>query len=85
VPDLLVGTTLLELRAEFGAISAESQTIQGSWTHLGQDYRDDLVRIFVDVKDEQAARDFFARYKEVLKSRFQQLEIWITTYPIDVI
>ncbi len=27
----------------------------------------------------------FKEFKETLKQRFQQLDIWITTYPVDVI
>jgi hypothetical protein len=37
------------------------------------------------VVDESAARDFFVSLKEKLKRRFQQLDIWITSYPIEVI
>ena len=85
VPDKLIGRTLLELRKKFGAISSETQTIQGTWSHLGQVYRDDLVRVFVDVEDNPSATEFFASFKEQLKQRFQQVDIWITTYPIDVI
>ena len=29
------------------------------------------------------ARQFFTDFKEDLKQRFQQIDIWITTYPID--
>jgi len=30
-------------------------------------------------------RQFFLEYKEQLKSRFQQLEIWLTTYLVEVL
>ncbi|HEX4130025.1 MAG TPA: hypothetical protein VHZ24_08275 [Pirellulales bacterium] len=52
--DKLIGKTLLELRRRFGAISSETQTIRGTWSHLSHVYRDDLVRVFVD---ESAARE----------------------------
>jgi hypothetical protein len=81
----LIGATLLELRTQFGSISAESQTIHGTWSYLGQEYRDELVRVFVDVQDKSGARKFFKQFKETLKQRFQQLDIWITTYPVDVV
>jgi hypothetical protein len=48
-------------------------------------YRDDLVRVFVDVPDEAANREFFVEFKERLKQRFQQLDIWMTTYPLEVL
>jgi hypothetical protein len=76
---------LLELRTRFGAISVETQTIQGTWSYLGREYRDDLARIFVDAPTDDDARQFIIEFKERLKLRFQQLDIWITTYPIDVI
>lgn len=85
VPDDLIGATLVELRAQFGSISVETQRIQGTWLHLGQEYRDDLARVFVDVPDKASAKKFFKEFKERLKERFQQVDIWITTYPVDIV
>jgi hypothetical protein len=70
---------------EFGSISSETQIIQGTWSHLGNVYRDHLMRVFVDVKDTPAARQFFEGFKETLKERFEQLDIWITSYPVEVL
>jgi len=39
----------------------------------------------VDVPDEPRHRDFFVTFKGRLKTRFQQLDVWITSHPIDVI
>ena len=36
VPDELIADTLIELRDRFGAVSCETQTIQGQWQHQGQ-------------------------------------------------
>ena len=85
VPDELVGQTILELRQQFSAVSAETQVIRGHWHHQGDVFRDELVRVFVDVADTGDNRAFFVGYKEQLKTRFQQLDIWMTTYPIEVI
>jgi hypothetical protein len=85
VPEHLVAETLIELEQEFGAVSSETQTIRGRWQDQGMAYRDDLIRIFVDVPDEPDARQFFAVYKERLRGRFQQLDIWMTTYPVEVL
>lgn len=85
VPDELVGQTVLELRQQFNSISAESQTIRGYWQHQGEEFRDELVRVFVDVPDTEANHAFFVNYKEQLKARFQQIDIWMTTYPIQII
>jgi hypothetical protein len=85
VPDDLVAETLLELEQQFGAVSTETQTIRGFWRHEGESYRDDLLRIYVDVADDPEHRRFFVEFKELLKARFQQIDIWMTTYPIEVL
>jgi hypothetical protein len=51
----------------------------------GESYRDELVRVFVDVPDVPENRQFFREFKERLKARFQQIDIWMTTYPIEVL
>jgi hypothetical protein len=85
VPGDLIADTLLEIEQRFGAVSSETQSIQGRWRHEGQTYRDDLTRIFVDAPDLPENLAFFREFKERLKDRFQQLDIWMTTYPIEVI
>ena len=85
VPDDLVADTLIELEQRFGAVSCETQTIRGLWRYEGQPFRDDLVRVFVDVPDEPESRQFFVEFKDRLKARFQQLDIWLTTYLIEVL
>ena len=85
VPAELVAGTLLKLRQYFGAVSWESQTIQGQWQHEGIVYHDDLARVFVDVADTAENRQFFVQFKEQIKTNFQQLDIWLTSYPIDVL
>lgn len=66
-------------------MSSETQIIRGLWRHEGQSYRDELVRIFVDVPDTPERRHFFEEYKERLKARFRQIDIWITTHLIEVL
>ncbi len=85
VPDDLIADSLIELEEQFGAVSCETQTIRGRWRYEGQEFRDDLIRVFVDVADAPESRQFFAEYKERLKVRFQQLDIWMTTYLIEVL
>lgn len=85
VPQDLIGETLVELELRFGAVSSETQTIQGLWRHQGQSYRDDLTRVFVDVPDTSESLVFFRNFKETLKLRFRQIDIWMTTYPVAVI
>jgi hypothetical protein len=85
VPEDVIADTLLELEQQFGAVSCETQPIRGQWVHHGQSYRDDLTRVFVDVPDVPENRQFFIEFKERLKTRFQQLDVWVTTHPLEII
>ena len=85
VPPEVIADTVLKLREQFGAVSWENQTVQGQWQYEGIVYRDDLVRVFVDVADTLENRQFFLQFKEHVKTDFQQLDIWLTSYPIDVL
>ena len=85
IPEELIVDTLLELEERFGAVSCESQRTQGYWCHESELFRDELIRVYVDVPDLTEHREFFGRLKEQLKTRFQQIEIWMTTYPLDVL
>jgi hypothetical protein len=64
----LFAETLLDLEARFGAVSSETQRIEGRWRY--HEYRDELVRIFCDVPDSAENRQFFIAFKETLKARF---------------
>ena len=85
VPADVLVDTLLELETQFSAVSCESQTTRGFWHHEGESFRDDLVRVYVDVVDVSENRDFFLTFKETLKERFDQIDIWMTTYPLEVL
>jgi hypothetical protein len=85
VPDALISDTLLELENRFGAVSWETQIIRGRWRHEEEGYSDDLMRVIIDVEDLAEHREFFGDFKERLKIRFRQIEIYMTTHLIDVI
>jgi hypothetical protein len=85
VPAEMFAETLLDLEARFGAVSSETQLIEGRWRHQGELFRDELVRIFCDVPDTADNRQFFVEFKQRLKVRFQQIDIWMTTYLVEVI
>jgi hypothetical protein len=85
VPDALISDTLIELESRFGAVSWETQVIRGRWRHEGEVYSDDLMRVILDVEDLVEHREFFRDFKERLKIRFRQVEIYMTTHLIDVI
>ena len=63
----------------------ENQTVRGTWEDEGVVFRDNLTRFFVDVPDLPEHRVFFKGFKEKLKRRFNQLDVWITSHPVDVI
>jgi hypothetical protein len=81
----LRGEVLLELRERFGAVTWETQIVQGAWGNAGRLCRDDLMRVIIDAPDTKDNREFFREFKERLKSRFRQVDIWMTTHLIDVI
>ncbi len=85
VPEALLAQTFTELRERFGAASWETQTVRGAWEFQSVVYEDNLTRFFVDVPDLPEHREFFRAFKENLKVRFNQLDIWVTSYPLDVI
>jgi hypothetical protein len=85
VPDEVIGDALFELRERFGSVSSETQTIRGIWQHEGTVYRDELVRVFVDTPDLPESREFFIAFKERLKVQFKQIDIWMTTYLVEVL
>jgi hypothetical protein len=62
--------------------SRRSSKVSGSG---GIEYRDKLNRIFVDAADTPANRRFFIELKTHTKSRFEQLDIWVTVHPIELL
>ena len=85
VPEELLAQTFMELRNRFGAASWETQVLRGSWEAGTRIYQDNLTRFFVDVADAPEHREFFKDFKERLKTRFNQLDVWITSHPIELI
>ncbi len=85
VPQAHFTETLAELRQRFGDLSIETQATRGLTQYGSQHFRDDLIRVYVDVPDLPENREFFVTWKETLKARFQQLDIWLTTYPLEVL
>jgi hypothetical protein len=85
VPEELLAQTFTELRERFGAASWETQIVRGAWEYQSTVYEDNLTRFFVDVPDLPEHRAFFREFKKKLKGRFNQLEIWVTSYRLDVI
>jgi hypothetical protein len=81
----LFDQTREELVNQFGGLSIQPNVIRGLWVHEGQRFEDELLRFVVDVEDTGENRKFFVDYKVVLRMRFEQIEIYIASYPIDIL
>jgi len=73
-----------ELSERFSGLSQDLVRVHGFWKSAGTSHHDKLLRIRIDSDDPKAA-GFFRSYKPLLKTRFQQLEIWITAHEIEII
>lgn len=85
VPGEAFEQTREELVARFGAVSMSGEAFRGVWVHEGSRYEDQTIRYFLDVEDTPEARQFFVEYKPTLRERFKQIEVYVTSIPIDVI
>jgi hypothetical protein len=74
--------TRRELVERFGALTMDAPPISGLWVSGGREYQDELIRFVVDTEATADTDEFFRAFKERLKDRFRQIEIWITAYPI---
>jgi hypothetical protein len=84
VPSEWLAEAVLEVVDHFGAASYETQKVEGHWRYGGVLYRDDLVRIVIDVPDLAKNRQWMKRFKERWKGRLEQIELWLISYRIDL-
>lgn len=74
-----------ELIERFGALSGMSATVRGTWVHNGVRYEDELVRLVVDAEDTEENQQFFVAFKATLLERFEQIDIYIVSFPVDIL
>lgn len=84
IPGDWIAEAVLEVVDRFGAASYETQHVEGHWRHGGVVYRDELVRIVVDIPDLTKHRKWMALFKKKWKLKLDQLELWMVSYVIDV-
>ncbi|GAA3637832.1 hypothetical protein [Microlunatus ginsengisoli] len=78
--------SLTEAADVFGAFTFRPESALGTWTAPNQHrYRDRLSVLSVDVDDSPAHAEWIRHFKSHLLQRFQQLEIYITSYPVEVV
>ena len=79
----LLEQTREELLAQFDGITIAPHTVLGIWVHEGSRFEEEMRRLTVDVDDTLENQEFLVRYKATLLERFDQIEIYIISYPID--
>lgn len=84
VPGEWLAEAVLEVVQRFGAASYETQKVEGHWRHGSVVYRDNLVRLIVDVPDSTKNRQWMRRFKSRWKKRLEQNELWVVSYRIEV-
>lgn len=84
VPAEWLAEAVLEIVEHFGAASYETQRVEGHWRQAGVVYRDNLVRVVVDIPDQVKNRRWMREYKARWKTRLAQLELWMISYRIDI-
>ena len=84
IPPEWLAEAVLEIVDHFGAASYETQKVEGHWRHSGIVYRDNLVKVVVDVPDSAKHRQWMKRFKARWKGRLGQLELWVVSHRIEV-
>ena len=84
IPSDNLAEAVLEIVEKFDAASYETQKVEGHWRYQGVLYRDNLVKIIVDVPDTEENREWMRSFKSRWKQRLEQLDLWLVSYAIDV-
>jgi hypothetical protein len=84
VPPEWIALAVLEIGDHFGAVSYETQIIEGRWQQAGVVYRGNLARVLVDMPDKKGNRTWMKRFKKRWKVKLEQRDIWMISYRIDI-
>jgi hypothetical protein len=84
IPSDWLAEAVLEIVEKFEAASYETQKVEGHWRYQGVLYRDNLVKIVVDVADSEENREWIREFKARWKAKTEQLELWLVSYVIDL-
>ena len=71
IPAEWLSEAVLELVEKFDAASYETQKVEGHWRHEGVLYRDNLVKIVIDIPNREWMRAFKLRWRD----RLEQLDL----------
>jgi hypothetical protein len=84
IPSEWLAEALLGIVEQFGAASYETQKVEGHWRHGEVLYRDSLTKIVVDLPDLPENRRWMKEFKSRWKTRLEQLNLWLVSYPIEI-
>ena|SRR5436190_23139028 len=79
-----IRATLMDLAPRFGGLTFRPEHLVGIWFQGERRFEDNNVTVVVDVEDTPENVAFFVQFKESLKQRFRQIEIYIVSYEIRV-
>jgi len=74
VPESYLVDSISELERNF-----QTQVMRGD----SHDHK--FTRVFLNVPDTVGNREFFLQLKQKLKVKFQQSDIWLTSYSIEIL
>ena len=84
IPPEFLAEAVLEIVEKFDAASYETQKVEGHWRYQGVLFRDNLVKIVVDVSDTTENREWMREFKKRWKEKLEQIDLWLISYAIDV-
>jgi hypothetical protein len=85
VPRELVAETTSQIQRRFVRATPKSEVMEGGCRQGGLEYRGQVNRVFVDVEDTPENRRFFIELKARVKAEFEALDVWMVSYPLEVL
>ena len=78
--------TYQELTRQFGGCTHDPAVKKGGWIDDdGKEHYDENTTFYSDYFDTEQNRQFLKKYKEILKIRFKQKEIYMTINDIEIV
>ncbi len=84
IPDAWLTEAVQDIVHQYGDVSHETQMVEGHWRQSGTIYRDRLTKLVVDLPDHTENREWMRDFKARWEARFQQIALWMVSFPIEV-
>ncbi len=76
---------VFEIVGQFGGGQVtKPRRIEGHWQQGVRVYRDNLVRLVIDVPDTLKNRNWMKGFKKRWKAKLEQLELWMVSYVVTI-